>query len=575
MISGMEILNLKRILEKNPKSLLFAILADSLRVSSLGIGEKLDEALKIANKGLDANPDFLQGLLVRGRILLEKGDLQGAKIDFETVAMRDPFCLSAQKLLIETSGKLGQPLETDVYAKILSAFGTDENIIDEPNLVPFDRTKKTEAVVSLSSALDDVLTDEEDDGEAGIWALLLQTVDKIVLKSAQPQPQPQQSSPPPSLPPLPPPLQPSLSLPEVAPSSLIEKQASPEKPPSPTLPSLDALINEQLSSKMEDIPDLTKDMSSLLASVSDNEPELQPIAPAASTISAAPNLDSLINEQLSSRVEDIPDLTKDMASLLSSITEPEHEIAPHVPQQPAAPNLDSLINEQLSSKIEDIPDLTKDMASLLSSVTEPEHEIVPYIPPAQHTAPAAPNLDSLINEQLSSRVEDIPDLTKDMSSLLASVTEPEPEIAPYVPPAQHAAPAAPNLDALISEQLATRVEDIPDLTKDMASLLGTDSDSDGPEPELKPYVPPTKKTQAVNIDDLVNEQLASKIEDVPDLTKDMDALLKHPTVTLAELYMDQGLPKQAIAVYKELLTLEPNNEDLKTKLALAEIQAEA
>ncbi|MDR1811715.1 MAG: hypothetical protein LBQ87_02720 [Candidatus Fibromonas sp.] len=528
MISGMETLNLKRILAKNPKSLLFALLADSLRESSLGIGEKLDEALQVADKGLKANPDFLQGLLVRGRILLEKGDLQEAKIDFETVAIRDPFCISAQKLFLETSKKLGQAPESEIYAEILNSLGADEKNAKEPDLVPYERGK-TQPVASLSVALDEVLN-EKDDDEASVSALLLQTVDSIILKSAKPQPQPatQKQVPPPK----PPPLAPSLSLPQVAPASLIEKAPSPTaKQPAPSPPSS----------------------------------------------ASPPNLDALINEQLASKVEDIPDLTKDMSSLLASVNEPEQKPEPKPKLEPklaAPPNLDTLINEQLASKVEDIPDLTKDMSSLLASVNEPGLKLEPkpeFKPEPKLAAP--PNLDALINEQLSSKMEDIPDLTKDMSSLLASVTEPEPEpkVAP-IPAAQHPAPAAPNLDALINEQLSSKMEDLPDLTKDMASLLATAPGE--PEPELVPYVPPTKKTQAVNIDALVNEQLASKVENVPDLTKDMDALLKHPTLTLAELYMDQGLPNKAVAVYKELLALEPNNEDLKTKLALAEIQAE-
>ncbi len=524
MTGGMEVLNLKRIVAKNPKSLLFAYLADSLRESSLGMNEKLDEALEVADIGLDSNPDFVQGLLVRGRILFEKGDFRGAKSDFEAVADRDPFCLSAQKLLIEASENLGTPPGNEVYAEILNSLGTDGNTASEPSVIQAPPP-------SLSSALDDVLN-QKDDGEAGIVALLLQTVDAIILKStkpqtqAQPQVQPQkqpaqpQPTPPPPPPPKAPPAKPSLSLPEVAPASLIEKAPSPtSKQPAQSLPNLDALISEQLTSKMDDIPDLTKDMSSLLASITDEpKPEPKP--------------------------------------------EPELKLEPKLAAPATTLNLDSLISEQLSAKVEEIPDLTKDMASLLASA-------MPAMPaaPAASSIPPAPNLDSLISEQLAPKVEDIPDLTKDMASLLASATP----LTPSVPIPTAPAPSALNLDALINEQLSAKMEDIPDLTKDMISLLGNTNE---PEPELVPYVPPTKKTKAVNIDDLVNEQLSSRVDNVPDLTKDMDALLKkHPTQTLAELYMDQGLTNKAIEVYKELMVLEPNNEDIKTKLALAQLQA--
>jgi len=70
---------------------------------------------------------------------------------------------------------------------------------------------------------------------------------------------------------------------------------------SPNAPDLDALIKEQLSSKVENVPDLTDDMHSLLAS-----------APA----SGSPDLDAIIKEQLSSKIDDAPDLTGDMDALM-------------------------------------------------------------------------------------------------------------------------------------------------------------------------------------------------------------------------------------------------------------------
>jgi len=69
----------------------------------------------------------------------------------------------------------------------------------------------------------------------------------------------------------------------------------------PNAPDLDALIKEQLSSKVENVPDLTDDMHSLLAS-----------AP----VSGSPDLDAIIKEQLSSKIEDAPDLTGDMDALM-------------------------------------------------------------------------------------------------------------------------------------------------------------------------------------------------------------------------------------------------------------------
>jgi len=136
----------------------------------------------------------------------------------------------------------------------------------------------------------------------------------------------------------------------------------------------------------------------------------------------------------------------------------------------------------------------------------------------------------------------------------------------------------PEIDDLVKEQLADKpVGKIPDLTGDINSLLATSASSASSSPE--PKVP--------EIDDLVKEQLADKpVGKIPDLTGDMDSLLatvkpydaqtgdeiltQNPTQTLAELYMDQGLPQKAAAVYRELLAQEPGNEELKRKLALTE-----
>jgi tetratricopeptide (TPR) repeat protein len=589
MTSSMEIFNLKRILTKNPKSLLFARLADGLRATE----KNLDEALRVANTGLETNPNFLQGRLARGRILMEKGDLLGAKIDFEVVVKRDPFCLSAMKLLIEASEKLEQPEEAEIYVKILSAFEQNTEIklnipvptavkktvpVKEPDLIPFEKPKKIEQPTSLAAALDDVLAEgESEDEETEIAKMLLKAADNVIKNANKPMPLPEASSVVLDKVPSPAKAKPAASEPELA----------PYVPPAQAAPDLDDIISEQLSSKVEDIPDLTSDMDSLLASA-ESEPELAPYVPSAQ---AAPNLDDIISEQLSSKVEDIPDLTGDMDSLLAS-AESEPELAPYVPPAQAAPDLDDIISEQLASKVEDIPDLTGDMDSLLASA-ESEPELAPYVPPAQ----AAPDLDDIISEQLASKVEDIPDLTGDMDSLLASVDESE--LVPYMPLAQIAeephlekmVAAAPNLDDIISEQLASKVETIPDLTKDMDSLLASVDESD-----LVPYIPLAQIAEephlekmvaaAPNLDDIISEQLASKVETVPDLTKDMDSLLasvevedqpeemiKNPTLTLAELYMNQGLPQKAAEVYRELLARDSSNEDLKTKLAFAEAQA--
>jgi len=652
MVNSAEIMDLKRIVAKNPKSLAFAWLADLLRMD-----KKLDDALLTANTGLEANYDFLPGRLARGRILLEKGDLAGARADFEAVAEQDSFCSCAQKLYLETSEKLGLPVDSEIYQKILGTL--------EPGIVVKVKVKtEPSAIGGVNAALDDLLSEDDagDDKEDKIISdLLLQTFTNIFEPSKPEQPSDSDDivpyTPPPKAQPAPAP--------------------APAPKPAPKLdavPDLDALLNEQLKSKMEDLPDLTGDMDSLLASASSLPPVSGALTPASPA--PAPDLDSLINEQLKSKVDNAPDLTSDMDSLLAS--------APSMSQTAAsAPDLDSLINEQLKSKVEDVPDLTIDMDSLLASapaMSQPAAPAAPDIdsliseqlkskvdnapdltsdmdsllasaPSMSQTAASAPDLDSLINEQLKSKVEDAPDLTGDMDSLLASASDilsasgtltapsspttpdidslvaeqltsrvdnmpdltgdissllssmpAEPSLEPSLaagysfppitfPPAPVSSistspttPTTPDIDALINEQLKSKVEDVPDLTGDISSLLASNTPSSPNPPDL---------------DALINEQLSSKVEDVPDLTGDIDSLLasapaiggepelmpyvpptdnadpalaQKPTVTLAELYMDQGLPQKAAGVYKELLAQDPNNEDLIAKLAIAEKQ---
>ena len=612
MVSSAEIMGLKRIVAKNPKSLAFAWLADLLRVASSGDKQKLDEALLTANKGLDIYPNFLPGRLARGRILLEQGDLTGAKSDFEAVAKQDLFCSVAQKLLLETAEKLGQPPETEIYEKILGTL--------EPGAaVKVNKTvakSKTESV-GVNAALDDILSEEDntdDKEDSAVSDLLLKTFDNIFESGKQEQP-----------------------MPDLVPYSPPARKSSPPPPPSPPPPSVpsapdvDALINEQLKSKVENVPDLTGDMSSLLESASALPPVSGAISPTSppdldalvneqlkskvenvpdltgdmsslleSAPASPPDIDALINEQLKSKVENVPDLTGDISSLLASA--PELPPVPDTPSSPSSPDLDALIKEQLSSKVENVPDLTGDMSSLLASA--------PELSPVSDTPspPSPPDLDSLIKEQLSSKVENVPDFTGDLDSLLASAPTLEPSLSDSYssPPASGtpSSPSPPDLDSLIKEQLSSKVENVPDFTGDLDSLL---SSAPALEPSLSDSyslhhtsdVPSSPNSP--DLDSLIKEQLSSKVENIPDFTGDIDSLLasapasdsngepelvpyvppasksdsmltQTPTPTLAELYMDQGLPKKAVEVYKELLIQDPNNADLKTKLALAEMQ---
>ena len=608
--------NMKRILAKNQKSLIFAQYADMLRCNSSGDGQKLDEALLIATKGVEANPDFLPGKLARGRIFLEKGDFAEAKTDFEIVAKRDPFCLSAQKLLLETAEKLNTPLQSDVYEKILSTLSPAGVALTpfvpaakpaasapEPAKAPVAPTPAvpTPAAVPapaaepavlmpapLAAALDSIV-EEEEMLEHDIEKQLLKAVDNIIqavkrLPAAQPAAI--QSAEPLPLP----------TLPEA--TSIFDK----EPPPAASEQSTDVLEEPLLAEKMEfpdstDSTESTSDINALLDKAAEPEPEPEPEpapAPEPEPEPAAPQLDAILAEQLADKA-DVPDFTGDMDALLAQASAPEPAPEPKPASEPvpepapaAAPQLDAILAEQLADKA-DVPDYTGDMDALLAQASVPEPAPEPEPKPAPKPAPAAPQLDAILAEQLADKA-DVPDFTSDMDALLGNVP-----LNPALESTSHPPPdTTPQIDAILKEQLTDRAE-APDLTGDMAALLGNLPT----DPALESNSHPSMDTTS-QIDAILKEQLTDRAE-VPDLTGDMKALLagapgepdlipytpkkkdvdtekdeiltQNPTETLAEIYMSQGLPKKAAAVYKELLTRDPNNDELKAKLDLAETQA--
>jgi len=617
----MDIAVLKKALDKNPKSLLFARLSDELRLATSL--EQKNEALDTINKGLEINPDFLLGRLIRGRILFERSDFVEARKDFEAVAERDPFCPLAQKLLLETLVVLEEKPKTDIYAKILgtiepkikvetNAQEIRKSVSATSDLIQSENAKKAE-LESISDALDSILDEEDSNNEAEILNLLLQTFDKIFDKIL-----PKKAPVEPKAETLPADSAPAVAAASVAAVATVAAAApaASEAPAEKAAPNVDDLVAEQLAPKAENLPDLTSQLDSLLEeeTPTDTPPAAASDVPAASEApaeKAAPNIDDLVAEQLAPKAENLPDLTSDMDSLLAKEEQP--------PEEKAAPNIDDLVAEQLAPKAENLPDLTNDMDSLLAKGLPPEEKAAPSIddlvaeqlapkaenlpdltgdmdsllaaglPPEEEPKPAeqvvekaAPNIDDLIKEQLSDKSENLPDLTSDMDSLLAAGLPPEEEPKPEEPAVVEK--AAPNIDDLIKEQLSDKSENLPDLTSDMDSLLAAGLP---PEEEPKPAEPAVVEKAAPNIDDLIKEQLSDKSENLPDLTNDMDSLLakglppeeenneilaQNPTPTLAELYISQGLPQKAVAVYKELLARDPDNQELQAKLAIAEAQ---
>ena len=89
-----EINELKKKLEENSDSLVFAPLADAIRRKG-----DLKEALEVCKKGLLKHPSYTLAQVVLGRILREQGKINEASNEFKTVLENDPDNLLAHNLL--------------------------------------------------------------------------------------------------------------------------------------------------------------------------------------------------------------------------------------------------------------------------------------------------------------------------------------------------------------------------------------------------------------------------------------------------------------------------------------------
>ena len=91
-----EIKKYRKALEEDPTSRLFAALADSLRKSG-----QLEEAISIAERGVEIHPRYLTGLLILGQAYQADGQYQKAIDQFNEVTRLNPENLVARKALAE------------------------------------------------------------------------------------------------------------------------------------------------------------------------------------------------------------------------------------------------------------------------------------------------------------------------------------------------------------------------------------------------------------------------------------------------------------------------------------------
>ena len=71
---------LRKKLEKNPKSILFARLADFYLKQ-----KRIKEALELCTRGIENNPDYITGDYILAKIYLTMGDHEKAETQFKKV----------------------------------------------------------------------------------------------------------------------------------------------------------------------------------------------------------------------------------------------------------------------------------------------------------------------------------------------------------------------------------------------------------------------------------------------------------------------------------------------------------
>ncbi|HQZ17089.1 MAG TPA: tetratricopeptide repeat protein [Vicinamibacteria bacterium] len=94
---------LRRKLEKDPGSRLFAQLAEELRKEG-----KHDEAISVARKGLEKNPNYPSARLTLARALLDSGRPAEARPELESIVKGSPDNIMASRLLGDALAELGE-----------------------------------------------------------------------------------------------------------------------------------------------------------------------------------------------------------------------------------------------------------------------------------------------------------------------------------------------------------------------------------------------------------------------------------------------------------------------------------
>lgn len=121
-----------RIFQENPDSRVFAPLADLYR--RLG---RLDDAERICREGLRRHPYYAGGRVALAHILFDKGQLQEAFDEVESIVTYYPDNLLARKILIKTLMSLGQKERAHRELEALRALAPE--VASDPELMSYIR----------------------------------------------------------------------------------------------------------------------------------------------------------------------------------------------------------------------------------------------------------------------------------------------------------------------------------------------------------------------------------------------------------------------------------------------------
>ncbi len=137
---------LRRKLEKDPGSRLFAQLAEELRKEG-----KHDEAISVARKGLEKNANYPSARLTLARALLDSGRPAEAKPELESIVKASPDNIMASRLLGDALAELGETAQAlQQFEKTLKISPGDKAVIERMSEIKARMSPTPE--ISLPSA---------------------------------------------------------------------------------------------------------------------------------------------------------------------------------------------------------------------------------------------------------------------------------------------------------------------------------------------------------------------------------------------------------------------------------------